>query len=300
MNTQTITLRNTWADYQTVRAMKEKTRKDHQSKLYKCCPEWLDMDMSKITKDMVQKKHQSLSATPIQANSALRVVRTLYNFAIEKYDDEDDQPILKRNPVRTLSALKAWNEEPPRTRMIEPKQLKTWLDAVLMLKNTTIRDYLILCLLTGFRHSECAGLLWENVNFEERTMFIPVTKNGKPHCLPMSNFIFGILIDRHSERVNEYVFPGGRSGRAGGMTSPYKAIAVVTRATGIKFSPHDLRRTFQNYAEDLDISEYIRKRLMNHSFGDVTGKHYSKPKVEKLREPMEKISQYVLRLAELA
>lgn len=302
MSEKTITLRTTWADYLSVngKALKEKTQKDYQSKLNCCVDDWMDKDMSKITKDMVLTRHKSLSAHPVQANAAMRIVKTLYNFALERYDDEDDQPILKRNPVKTLSALKAWNEEKPRERTIEPKQIKPWLNAVLMLENTVVRDYFILCLLAGFRHTECAGLLWANIDFQERTMFIPITKNGKPHCLPMSTYIYELLQDRHKNKINDFVFPGGRHHNLNEpMTSPYKVRDKVVAATGIYFTPHDLRRTFQNLAEELDITEYIRKRLMNHAFGDVTGKHYSKPKPEKLREPMEKISKFVLKLAEL-
>lgn len=60
------------------------------------------------------------------------------------------------------------------------------------LRQTTIRDYLLLLLLTGFRRTECATLRWnENIDFESRLITIgpETTKNGREHRLPMSDFV---------------------------------------------------------------------------------------------------------------
>ena len=57
---------------------------------------------------------------------------------------------------------------------------------------------------------------------------------------------------------------------------------------------HTLRRTFGTVAGRLDIAHYKHKMLLNHSLKtDVTGAHYVKLTVEDLREPMQKISDYL-------
>ena len=57
---------------------------------------------------------------------------------------------------------------------------------------------------------------------------------------------------------------------------------------------HDLRRTFITIAESLDISAYALKRLMNHKMnGDITAS-YIVTDVERLRKPMQKITDYIL------
>src|SRR5205814_530180 len=60
---------------------------------------------------------------------------------------------------------------------------------------------------------------------------------------------------------------------------------------GIDWQPHDTRRTFARVAESLDISRYALKSLLNHSQpkDDQTG-HYIEIEVERLREPMERIT----------
>ncbi len=37
-----------------------------------------------------------------------------------------------------------------------------------------------------------------------------------------------------------------------------------TKASGVRFNLHDLRRTFISIAESLDIPAYALKRLLNH------------------------------------
>ncbi|MBU2062486.1 MAG: integrase, partial [Bacteroidetes bacterium] len=55
---------------------------------------------------------------------------------------------------------------------------------------------------------------------------------------------------------------------------------------------HDLRRTFITTAESLDISMFAIKQLVNHKSGsDVTGGYVIK-NFERLREPMQRITDY--------
>jgi integrase len=68
----------------------------------------------------------------------------------------------------------------------------------------------------------------------------------------------------------------------------------VVEASGIKFMLHDLRRTFITIAESLDIPSYTLKKLLNHSTrNDVTG-GYIVTDMERLREPMQRITDYIL------
>ena len=69
----------------------------------------------------------------------------------------------------------------------------------------------------------------------------------------------------------------------------------VTKQSGVTFSVHDLRRTFTTVADTLDVPHYALKRLLNHSMAaDVTA-GYIVSDVERLRGPMEKITNYFLK-----
>ncbi len=65
----------------------------------------------------------------------------------------------------------------------------------------------------------------------------------------------------------------------------------------MEFCANDLRRTFTTIAERLDISSYAVKRLINHKQkGDVTA-GYIIHDVERLRAPMQAITDYILKAA---
>jgi integrase len=87
-----------------------------------------------------------------------------------------------------------------------------------------------------------------------------------------------------------FVFEGPR----GRLSNLRYALDSVTKASGVDFCIHDLRRTFATAADALDVPAYALKALLNHkSAGDVT-RGYVQVTVERLREPMQKITDYFL------
>jgi integrase len=157
----------------------------------------------------------------------------------------------------------------------------------------TIRDYLLLVLLTGLRKEEAACLTWSNVDLRSKTLTIKDTKNHQDHTLPLSDFLFDLLQRRKPDAVNEYVFPGANG--IGRITEQRKQMDNVTAASGVSFTIHDLRRTFITIAESLDISAYALKRLLNHKMNNDITAGYIISDVERLRPPMQKITDYLLK-----
>jgi hypothetical protein len=91
----------------------------------------------------------------------------------------------------------------------------------------------------------------------------------------------------------EFVFPG--TGKKGYISNVRWQLDKIRRETGIKFTVNDLRRTFITIAENLDLSGYTLKRLLNHKIDDsnVTA-GYIVTDVERLRNPMQRISDKIL------
>jgi integrase len=61
------------------------------------------------------------------------------------------------------------------------------------------------------------------------------------------------------------------------------------------FTIHDLRRTFTTTAESLNISAYALKRLLNHRMNHDVTSGYLVIDVERLRKPMQQITDYLLK-----
>lgn len=93
------------------------------------------------------------------ANSAMRALRVLYNFAADRAPPSNPMP---PNPVRLK---KAWLPVAPRTRIVAADELPKFYKAVCKLPSEVARDYLLLLLFTGLRRREAAALRWDEIDF---------------------------------------------------------------------------------------------------------------------------------------
>ncbi|MBX9693429.1 MAG: tyrosine-type recombinase/integrase [Cyanobacteria bacterium] len=218
----------------------------------------------------------------------------IFNYASSKYENADGHSILPDNPVKRLSQIRAWNKIHRRQDVIQPHDLKAWFDAVDALENRVFRDYFLFCLFTGLRRSEAMNLKWSHLDLKARVVTVPaeITKSHSTHQLPLTDFLLNLLERRGRVRLldNDYIFPGDNGN--GHIVEPKRAIASVRSKSGVKWSMHTLRRTFETTAESLDLSYYALKRLLNHKIsGDVTS-GYIITSTERLRQPMERISEF--------
>ena len=302
----TVTLAEAFEDMQAARnSLKQRTLYDYRRCVEVAFRDWKDKPMSSISKDMVQTKHTQLGDKrgPAYANLAMRFLRSLFNFAIAKYEDSAGKPLIEYNPVRRLSQTRGWYKVRPRKSVIKKGDLPEWLTTVGGLQNDIgnanrelVRDYLLLVLFTGLRKEEAAGLKWADVDFAERSFTVHNTKNSEDHKLPMSDFVYHLLKAR-SENLGdtEFVFPGG--GKSGRLIEPRNQIRQIKDATGIQFTIHDLRRTFITVVDSLDISAYAAKRLANHKMDNDVTAGYIVSDVERLRAPMQRVASAILESA---
>jgi integrase len=140
------------------------------------------------------------------------------------------------------------------------------------------------------------SLKWSEIDLKARTLTVLDPKNRRDHTLPMGDYLFELMARRRAISASEYVFADS----AGRRISNFRyALAAIEKASGIRFTPHDLRRTFATIADSLDIPAYALKALMNHKSGaDVTAGHVVVT-AERLRAPMQKIEDFVLKAAGL-
>ncbi|MCP4473301.1 MAG: integrase family protein [Gammaproteobacteria bacterium] len=306
---QPITLQTAYDDYLNTRKnLKPKTLKDYHDMVTRFVGDWLNKPLLDITKDMVATRHTKIGKqSQSAANLTMRVLRAIFNHAIATYENDEGNALIAINPVLRLSQTRAWYKIKRRDTVIKRGQLQSWYNGLCQLadtpisskRDTLLKDYLLLILLTGLRRREAASLTWQQIDFSERTMTITDTKNGHKHTLPLSEFLFDLLQKRQQwttllNHHSPYVFPA--TSQSGHIEEPRKGMAKVTKLSGVEFSVHDLRRTFITIAESLDISMYALKRLLNHATANDVTAGYIILDVERLREPMEKINRHIMEL----
>ncbi len=302
---QGITLQESFEDFIAVRKqLKARTLYDYQRIMKTVFADWQNKSMLKISKDMVAKRHSKIGAEngKAHANLAMRFLRALFNFAIAQYEDGSGNSVLRENPVIRLTQTRAWYRVERRQTLIKPHELEPWFKAIMNLKNDptsqnreTIRDYLLLVLLTGLRREESARMTWNNVDLQAKTLKVIDTKNHLDHTLPLSGFLYDLLRQRKNNAINEYVFQ--RANGTGYISEQRKQTAKVIKESGVSFTIHDLRRTFLTIAESLDIPAYAVKRLANHKMSNDVTAGYIVADVGRLRQPMQKITDYILKCA---
>lgn len=286
-----ISLEEVFEEYKAARkSLKKKTLYDYARVMEVAFSDWKTKSLLNIDREKVAKRHQDLAEKHGEkyANLAMRVLRALFNFALTKYRDAQNKPLIMENPVNFLSQTRAWFPSKPRQTYIKQYDLEAWFQSILELENSTVRDYLLLILFTGLRRNEAAQLTWNHIDLTAKILVIPDPKNHHTHTLPLSDFLYKLLLNRKQKSNSSFVFPG--TGRGGFLTEPRKQMDKVIEKTNIKFTVHDLRRTFITIAESLDISAYALKRLLNHkSAADITTS-YIIIDVERLRKPMQMIA----------
>lgn len=290
-----ITLLEAFEDYLLTRKdLKPSTTHDYRRSIDGPFEDWQNKPLTDITKDMVQLRHATLGKrSQARANNAMRVLRAVFNHAISKFDDAQGNPIIETNPVNRLSQSRAWYKVDRRQTLIKAHQLADWYAATLQLNQETTRDYLHLVLFTGLRRSEASSLRWEDVDFKDKTLKVHETKNHETHVLPLSDYLYDLLQRRYKSKTNPYVFPSET--KRGYLIEPRTAIERVSKLSGVVFTMHDLRRTFITIAESLDIPGYALKRLLNHKDPNDVTAGYIVSNVDRLREPMQRITDFIIK-----
>jgi integrase len=298
-----LTLRQGWKEYQCRREgrLAPKTLSEYGRMFRSYLGDWLERPMVEITRDGVERRHARVTRKhgPGAANHCFRALRAVLNFVRDLYETADGRSILPDNPVRRLTAMRAWNRTERRRTFVKEHEVPAlWqgLEA-LRAKAPDAADLFTLCFLTGMRPGEAARLRVDKVDLTARTLEVDKTKNRTPLVLPLTDYVYALLERRTVEIEGNYVFPG--PGRSGHLVEYKHRVQALRRLAGLPgFIVYDLRRTYLTVAESLDLATYALKALVNHRQpqDDVTG-GYLHLTPERLRKPAQQVEDKLLRMA---
>ncbi|MEI6267595.1 MAG: integrase family protein [Methylococcaceae bacterium] len=298
-NIKAVTLGEVFAVFLDARQLKPKTVLGYTGVMKNIYPDWQKLPITDITRDAVERRHKKIGTErgEAYANLGSRTLRSVLNYASAKYETGKGLSILPENPVKRISQTRSWYKVERRTGHLKAHQLAVWFDAVLTIDNPTIRDYLIFVLLTGTRKDESAKLQWSDIDLIDNSYILRDPKNGRPMQLPLSDYLTDMLTARKANSTCAFVFAG--EGVRGYLVEPKRQLAKIIEKTDMPFTMHDLRRTFVTIAEGLDISSFAVKALVNHKSSDDVTSGYIQMNVERLRKPMQTITDFILKSAGL-
>lgn len=154
----------------------------------------------------------------------LAIVSNLYTVAAQDWGFER-----LRNPLKTISKGPATRRRQRRLRQGEETLLMAWAQILC----PALKPLILLAIDTCMRRGELVGLLWENVNLERRTVFLPETKNGESRTVPLTTKACAILatLPRLGPRVFTHC--------ANWVSRRFHALCKAAGIVDLRF--HDLR-----------------------------------------------------------
>ncbi|HZT57529.1 MAG TPA: site-specific integrase [Pyrinomonadaceae bacterium] len=194
-----------------------------------------------------------------------------------------------------------------RNRRLSPEEEKSLFGVGMVGRREHLRPVTEAALCTGMRKGELFRLRREDLNFGPATvsrvvngevwdvpsgwLLIEKSKSGRPRVIPMSRRVLEIL-RRLCEDVatGEYVF---RSVRTGGRVNDIKkGFAGACEEAGIdNFTFHDLRHTWSSRAAEMGVPEHVRRDILGHTPGSMTG-DYTHASPEEMERAMESVASY--------
>src|SRR6266511_184217 len=180
-------------------------------------------------------------SAPIAARRVFEDLRAMVRWAVSRGD-------LDQNPI---DGMKGPPISKPRTRVLTDDELRTlWsrLDRVPVQCQTVIK----LCLVTGQRVGEVAGMSQGELDLKRRVWNIPAsrTKNGHPHQVPLSAMALEII---------------GQGGWSVSRKYVSNTIHDYQDHFGIaQWTAHDLRRTALTRIAELGVAPIVLGHIANH------------------------------------
>jgi integrase len=113
---------------------------------------------------------------------------------------------LTANPVKAIRKPKA---DRPRERRLKEDEWNRLNDGLRKCRNPLIEQIVQFAVATGMRRGEILNAQWQEINWTDRTLHIPLTKNGEPRTIPLSSEALAILEHQAEKKSNsdKRVFP---------------------------------------------------------------------------------------------
>lgn len=217
---------------------------------------WGKRKLSTIRHEEVDRLHKKIGRENgiVTANIALKLLHVMFNKAINEWRIWSGE-----NPAHGIKKF----PEQSRDRFLQSDELPRFFQAVAEEPNESIRDYVLISLLTGARRTNVLEMRWQDVSFERAEWRIGMTKNGTPQTVTLSPEALEVLRNRKPLEEAAFVFPG--TGKQGHLAEPKKGWTRILERAGIAdLRIHDLRRTLGSWQAKTGASLAIIGKSLNH------------------------------------
>ncbi len=247
-------------------------------------------NISQFDIEKLKKTMKDAGKAPKTINYAIDVIRMAFNMAI-KWGYAD------KNPAVNIKRPKTDNR---RVRFLTKEEANLLL-AECKKRSQQLYEIVKLSLYTGMRFGEIANLKWQDVDLENKLIYIKDPKNRTNRVAYIIPEIEDIFTNKKPENLDDFVFKD-RNGKK--LVYVSKAFDRAVKAAGLndgvtdprnKVVFHTLRHTFASWLVMNGTPIYTVKELMGHKTLAMT-ERYSHLAPDSKREAVEKLSELSLNM----
>jgi len=188
-------------------------------------------------------------------NRVLILIRFIFNLA-RKWKIAG----VKENPTFGLNTA----PDVQRDRFLSPEETQRLVNSINVDENRSAAQTIMLLLLTGARRNEVSHAKWDYVDWERRTLLVPISKTGRPRVIALNGRAISLLRSIRKLDDNPYIFPSPITGRpCPSLHFPWTRIKERASLDGVRL--HDLRHSFASFLVNEGISLYVVQGLLGHT-----------------------------------
>ncbi|MFN8554378.1 MAG: hypothetical protein U0103_23115 [Candidatus Obscuribacterales bacterium] len=248
------TLREVWADYQYYKHLSGLTLKNYNSRLENHLPDWLDLPVRNITSAMIEQRHAAIISKS-SADATMRLLRALLQHVQDRYEQVGKVLFLRQLPTKILNKSRKWHVGKACTICISREQRLVLIEALRNKELSVAGEAVLFALFTGLRKAQVLNLRWRDINSTSES----VNLNGS--TIPLSKQSMQIL-SRLRQRTSYSAFVFANAAGTKPIVTLDKTIALISRSSGVRFCLDDLRRTFRQVADEVDVSRSVLRELL--------------------------------------
>jgi integrase len=182
-----------------------------------------------------------------------------------------------------------------RNRFLDKGEIARLVEILAEDENQVAAKAILLLLLTGARRNEISHSRWEHVDLKTSTLFVPLSKSGKPRYVILNEDAVALLRSIPQFSVNPYVFPSPVTGRpSASLYFPWHRIRTRAGLPDVRL--HDLRHSFASTLVNEGWELYTVQRLLGHANAKSTQRyaHLSRETLAEAAEAMGSVVSPIL------
>jgi integrase len=262
----------------------ERTKTDIRKHLNGNFADWRNKPLTAIDRTMVSKRYATIANRSLaQANQAMRVLSALYNYARGLHKTADGEHVITDNPVHVIREAALHRGEPQgRDNRVPFESLGAFYAALEATRTDpatgpgirTKAAAAVVLLLTGLRLGDVTKRQWGDVDLEAGSLYVPDSKHRQPRTFPLARQAVQAIQDlAELTGASPYIF--AKANLDGPVGDIRQGMQPALNAIDHHVTAHDLRRTFDDLFDALEIDPIVGELLSNRTPQGVRFKHYA-------------------------